>query len=162
MCRIKVTQWVNQYCHANRKDEDYDHVRDFLLLWSLYEFKLFNCEFTIAEMERKVDDLINQNRLNHTSFLSVFQYFQQRYTTSGTINNRFSKLLINNQNHKQVVESTLCDSNPSLRDQIFASAIIVYRFRNNLFHGIKDITQINYQKSNFDNANEFIIRMLEA
>ena len=37
-----------------------------------------------------------------------------------------------------------------------------YRYRNNLFHGIKDVTTINYQKDNFIYANKMLKLFIET
>ncbi|EXZ17289.1 hypothetical protein M067_4342 [Bacteroides fragilis str. J-143-4] len=39
---------------------------------------------------------------------------------------------------------------------------IIYRYRNNLFHGIKDVTTINYQKDNFIYANKMLKLFIET
>lgn len=163
MGQRKITQWINQNFNATLTDSDYNHVKDFLLLWNLYESRLFQEKFTIDKAERLIENRINRNRLNHSSFSSILTYFQGRYTKSGIIIYPiFENLNFRPNDREQFVQSTLLNNNPSLKDKILTSAIIIYRFRNNLFHGVKDITQINYQKSNFLHANEFIMRMLES
>jgi hypothetical protein len=47
------------------------------------------------------------------------------------------------------------------RGVILAISIIIYRYRNNLFHGIKDIPKIDAQIENFKNANSFLISFLD-
>lgn len=40
--------------------------------------------------------------------------------------------------------------------------IIIYRFRNKLFHGMKDIGRIDFQKDNIIHSNKFLISQLYA
>jgi len=52
-------------------------------------------------------------------------------------------------------------ANHDPRDRILALLMIVWRLRNNLFHGAKWAYQLRDQRENFTQANSVLIRMLE-
>ena len=45
---------------------------------------------------------------------------------------------------------------------MLALMIIVYRLRNNLFHGIKSVHMLNDQVQNLDNASHCLAAILES
>jgi hypothetical protein len=61
---------------------------------------------------------------------------------------------------RDFVKQVLLANNNTVQDMALAMSIIVYRFRNNLFHGIKEIQVINEQRTNFEQANSFLKSLL--
>lgn len=61
-----------------------------------------------------------------------------------------------------LVEDVLLGKQTAEDAQIEAIIIIIGRYRNNLFHGLKEISSIDLQKENFDIANEFLMTVLEC
>lgn len=159
----QITQWINKKFSASLTDKDYNCVTEFLLLWNLFEDRLFENDFK----EDKAKPYITNNikKLDHDICNKVFEYFKARYThvESGLIiYPLFEKLNIRSRDKKEFVERTLVADSPSMEDKIFASIIIIFRYRNNLFHGLKDVTQINYQQSNFITANKMLKTFIES
>lgn len=74
----------------------------------------------------------------------------------------FENLNFRANDRKEFVDDVLVAESPSLRDKILASIIIIFRYRNNLFHGLKDVTQINYQQRNFVTANKMLKMFIET
>ena len=59
------------------------------------------------------------------------------------------------------VERVLQRNETDLKKIVFALVLIIYRYRNNFFHGEKDLRFLEGQKDNFDVANKMIMRLLD-
>lgn len=151
-----MINWINIKFGTNYTVEGLDELKNFTLLWNIYENIVFDCEFTLDKLESN----INSRELNFKLFQKPFQYFRARYTKGGQINSLFDKLTFRQNDRKEFVKNVLtqCSSN---NNKIFALGIIVYRLRNNLFHGIKDYRNLDGQIENFIHANKYIKVFLE-
>ncbi|MCM0228816.1 hypothetical protein J8L04_17010 [Bacteroides fragilis] len=159
----KITRWINEKFSVSLTDKDYNGLTEFLLLWNLFEDRLFENNFRIEKAERYIDDYIGEFNSNECN--KVFKYFKNRYTNVdlGIITYpTFEKLNFRANDRKEFVDDVLVTESPSLRDKILASIIIIFRYRNNLFHGLKDVTQINYQQSNLVTANKMLKMFIET
>ena len=87
-------------------------------------------------------------------------YFKNRYISEGVTNERFNHLNFRNNDRRELVVDVLLGNNIDNSDTILVLAIIVYRYRNNLFHGLKQMEFIDQQKENFDNANTIFTAIL--
>ncbi len=159
----KTTQWINEKFSVSLTDKDYNGLTEFLLLWNLFEDRLFENNFTIEKAEHYVNDYID--RFNPDVCNRAFEYFKKRYTDIelGIVTYPlFEKLNFRRNDKKEFVDGVLVADSPSLKDKVLASIIIIFRYRNNLFHGLKDVTQINYQQSNFVIANKMLRMFIET
>jgi len=118
-------------------DENATH---FLLAWSLFESKCFSSDLKASKLSAFASDCVESNRNILESLIKPAQHFHARYQDKKKLANlmpndktpawmikEFKKLIgvaFNNLTEEQVV--TLV-------------AFVVYRFRNNMFHGAKGI-----------------------
>lgn len=103
----------------------------------------------------------NQGRLNITDFRSYKAYFVQRYIENGLTNDKFDELHFRKNDKKDFVRNVLegcVNDNGSI---VTALLIIVLRFRNNLFHGLKWEYGLRNQLSNFNEANSLLTKIIE-
>lgn len=159
----KITSWINEKYSVSLRDKDYSVLTEFLLLWNLFEAKLFANNFSIDQAEQFIGT--NIDRFNLVSCNRIFNYFKNRYTNTdlNTITYpTFEKLNFRTRDREVFVQNVLMSNTSFPKDEMLASIIIIYRYRNNLFHGLKDVTQINYQTDNFVNANAFLKMYIEA
>jgi hypothetical protein len=63
--------------------------------------------------------------------------------------------------HPALVQAVIEGANDDPRDRMLALLMIVWRLRNNLFHGAKWAYQLRDQRENFTQANSVLMRMLE-
>lgn len=87
-------------------------------------------------------------------------YFVNRYLEKGKTNDRYKKLNLRNGDKPKLVESVLNGSETTPEKVLLAILIIVYRYRNNLFHGIKEITDLPNQIENFRHANDLLMMFM--
>ena len=152
----EISLWINDYLHVSVDTEEYVEVRNFLILWNLFEAKWFDCDF--GKNKSNIDKIHLASDLVSTTI----QYLQHRYITNGSSNERFMRLRLRNNHDTTSIQRVLLGLTNNSCDIIKAIIMIIYRYRNNLFHGEKAIASLPMQKDNFINANKFLIACLEA
>src|SRR5690606_30171271 len=92
-------------------------------------------------------------------------FFRNRYFTNGEINTHFQSLNFRDRNpdlrYKERLIEILEKEQPSDNDKLFACFIIIYRYRNNLFHGSKNIARLEGQIEIFEKSNQFLQEFLD-
>jgi hypothetical protein len=92
-------------------------------------------------------------------------YFKERYfKDDGTPKEIFEGLKFrigqSDQAAKQKVTETLTDKIDDPAENLKSLLFILYRFRNNLFHGEKEVIRLNGQINNFTVANDLLAKVL--
>lgn len=144
-----MREWINDRFDTNFTEVDLLSVKDFSLIWNVFENVVCQNNFSIARTEEGIKNKI----IDSTEFNSYLKYFKNRYVSNVTFTDRFQYLHFRNNDRRNLVEDVLLGNNTDNNDIILALIIIVYRYRNNLFHGIKRIQEIDQQRENFENAN---------
>ena len=165
-----VFKWLKEYTSNENIEIDFrdkiTNVLDFGLIWSLFEKKVCDEDANATKIENFTNDLCRRNIKN---FDSNLQFFRKRYLDNGTTNYRFNELYIEKCRRnpsagneiKQRVESILKDQESEPTSVLWALLIISYRIRNNLFHGVKNISDLCEQESLFCNVNRVLAKALE-
>jgi len=153
-----VLNWINEKIITDKENkltpEDVENIRDFSLLWNLFESLCCNKKAYISEINKVIDkkiDLFNEN-----DYIDIFNYFMERYQNNAT----FEKLNLSNGSKKlvqKVLKREYTDKNNKLKFIMY----IIHRYRNNLFHGEKDMRYIKFQKENFEITNKFLMCFIE-
>ena len=128
---------------------------EFLILWNLFEKRLFNKRFSIAAAIR------NDVKVSSVSLDDAFDYFKKRYIENGRTNSKFDALSFRRNDKKSNVVNILCGVPDVILNRSTAVQIIIYRLRNNLFHGLKEVETLSSNKSTFLIVNEFLLSCLE-
>lgn len=153
-----MIDWINNKYGTNLTDNDLAEIKNFTLLWNIFDNTIFNTAFSIGLLDQEIT---NRN-LQFAPFTNVLIYFQNRYTENGQTNFRFNHLNFRQNDREALVRAVLTNANNNDHDKILAIGIIVYRFRNNLFHGHKNFMEIGQQTENFLNANLFLRIFLDG
>jgi hypothetical protein len=129
---------------------------EFLVLWSLYEAKFFDTRYSNTSLKEKIDSgIICLNDLE-----MPLSYLKIRYlSNSRTTNETFEKLQLRGNDYPGEVRQAL-EGGGTPHEVTFAILVIVYRLRNNLFHGIKQTAMFNMQKENFQMASAILTDIL--
>jgi hypothetical protein len=142
-------------------DPDRRAIYGFTFLWSLFETRLqggFARSNTIRDM---VDGWRDANALDIAAHADDIAYFRQRYFADGELTEHFAHLNLRPGDHRAVVQSVLDGKSNVPRDQMLALLMIVWRLRNNLFHGAKWAYALQDQLNNFTHANAVLMRLLD-
>lgn len=153
---MTLTEWINQRFGVAFVDNDIVSVKDFSLYWNVFEDTVCANNFNIQTAEQS----FLLKKFTRADFQNTIDYFRNRYVTNGNLNNKFPHLHFRANDRQIFVEQVLLSQLDDTNDIILASTIIIFRFRNNLFHGVKDIRIINFQHDNFATANHFLQTLL--
>lgn len=142
-------------------EPDRTAIFNFTFLWSLFEAQVMG-NFARSDLIRaKVDEWRDAGTLETDQYARELAYFRQRYFSNGGFTHHFPHLHLRPADQPAVVQSVLDGSSDDPRDQLLTVLIIVWRFRNNLFHGDKWSYQLQGQLLNFTHANSVLMRLLE-
>ncbi len=157
----KIIRWCLEYQRSGEENEepinaiDTTRALSFLLVWSIWEQKLFEGYCTMKELKKIAKDY-NIN-YSHYDIESQVESFHKRYQDDekwiNLVNNKEAEFY-----HKIVRKdfSSLTNS-----EKLSLALFVVFRYRNNIFHGNK----ASFNWSRFDKpiqmCYEIMINMLD-
>lgn len=148
--------WLQDYIGDSFSKKRLENVRNFVFFWSLFEGVVCNNNANVDEICRKVDTVIKQGNVSIVDFEEFLQYFQSRYVTSGNVNHQFESLSFRGNDKKELVKEVLEGKAKDISNIIKALLIVVFRLRNNLFHGKKKMETLETQIDNFRITNKLL------
>jgi len=130
-------------------------VADFTMMWNLFEGDACANTASVREFERLAASSNAENLPADViqSLEDCIAFWMFRYRTPDGFSERFVGLNFRTNDRRDHVERVLLGERTSLQDKILALAVIVYRLRNNLFHGLKTLDMLNDQVSNLNTAS---------
>lgn len=150
--------WINSNYSCSLDVAELKNVRDFALMWNLFEQVVCDKDYN----PNRIKGVIQNKGLKSADFAVFFDYFKNRYVEDGKVNNRFQYLKGSTRNiNLSEIEATLTKEEASNDEIIFACITIIFRWRNNLFHGEKPIWYLPTQEENFEVANKLIATFME-
>lgn len=137
---MQVKEWLRESleCESFEMDRLYNSQTglNFLLVWNIFEVELFN-KFCTKEGLRNV-----AVKLSHNSSIGDLQkyieYFHNRYQNDKAKYRSLKHGEYNAATPDYVVANTL--DNSSLEEKIHFLLFVLLRYRNNMFHGNKGLT----------------------
>ena len=137
------SQWLAQI--LNKSDAEVqmllrnETALQFLISWSIFESKCFSGYMRINSIEDFAERIISE-RFLEGNIEAPFFHFHQRYQDDRKLLN----LLHGEKTSKAVTQSfKRCLSIPKLEvspaEKVFFVVCVVYRYRNNMFHGSKGV-----------------------
>jgi len=159
----RIIDWLRANVHGfnHLSNEEVSAISDFSLLWALFESRLLNTEGSVRSICDIVDGWKKDGTLDATSFDPELGYFRQRYFANGAFADNFGHLYLRKNDQEQLVRAVIDGSCDDPRDRVAAILIIIFRYRNNLFHGVKWQYKIAGQLGNFTTANAVLIKVLD-
>lgn len=152
-----AASWIEQNTYGGTylTPEATDALANFTVMWNLFEGILCGNHAGV----RKFDSLASRLReaqvdpdiINSIDDCLAFWTF--RYRTREGLADRFYGLHFRENDSREIVEEVLLGQRESLSDKVLALLLIVYRLRNNLFHGIKTLEILNDQVDNLNTAS---------
>ena len=133
----------------------------FSLLWSYFEAEALHANGSSNAIRLWVQDLHDRGKLDPDAFSSAINYLKDRYFKNGQFTDHFNNLNLRNNDGRDMIKAVLSGNNPDLVDSVASLFIIIYRFRNNYFHGSKWVYNLRGQGPNFTMANDSIMTAMD-
>lgn len=157
----EVQTWLSTNIENTRLNDDhtYPAISDFCVMWAIFE-----CT-QLADARVAVDELAYiacRLERNNVDFQEQIEFWKNRYIDNDITNARFEKLGFTYEPHKELVSGVLLGNQTDSVKINHAILLIVYRLRNNLFHGNKDITRIHHQVENLNMASKALTNAVSA
>ena len=143
-------------------NEERTAIADFSLLWPLFEARILRTQGSASEICRAVAAWQEAGTLDPGAFATALAYFQDRYFAGGDVTGYWHGLHFKNNDRAPMVRAVLDGSDTDPVHVMAAILIIILRYRNNLFHGIKWHAQLQDQLGNFTTANRVLMQVLES
>ena len=135
-------------------------VSNFTLIWNFFEDTLCHKNANLSNFD-DIAKAIALRDLPDGVKVGV-RFWADRYRTGQKFNFLFEGLNFRQGDRRDLVEAVLSGAKSDAYSQLLAVMIIVYRLRNNLFHGTKTIPLLNQQVSNLDMACKALAAIMEA
>lgn len=151
---FSASEWIVEKITGaqNPLPETLKAVENFTLMWNLFEDLLCpNNNATIPALEILSSQIPNIEK-NKQTIAPVFTYYKDRYCSGNGFTTLFEGLNFRANDRRDHVERALRSEGHDFQSTIFAILIILYRIRNNLFHGLKSIDILNDQATNLNFA----------
>lgn len=147
---------------SNLSENERTAIMHFSLLWSFFEAEALHTKASAESILALVHKWASNGRLNIVPFTTSLTYFRDRYFNQGTFTEHFHGLNLRRNDSPDLVEAVLKGENKNDADSVSVLLIIVFRLRNNQFHGVKWAYGIRNQLDNFTNANTVLMVALET
>jgi hypothetical protein len=156
-------QWLEGRAPGLRDLPDADRraIFDFAFLWSLFEAQVMGNFARADRIRQKVDAWSQAGMLEAELYDAELGYFRNRYFADSALTHHFPFLALRPSDHPDLVQAVIEGANDDPRDRMLALLMIVWRLRNNLFHGAKCAYGLHDQRENFTHANSVLMRLLE-
>lgn len=156
-------EWLMQKVQgfAALPPQDRDAIVSFSFLWSLFEAQLMGNNANAKKIADAVEQWDAADMLGADLYDGDLAYFRDRYFQNGDFTYRFAHLNLRKSDMPDLVTSVISGANDDARDRVLTVLLVVWRFRNNLFHGEKWAYWLEGQLDNFNHANAVLMRALE-
>lgn len=160
---MTTTKWLEQHAPGFQalSPEAREAIMHFSFLWSLFESEALNRRGGANVLAAVARRWVDAGLLNADSFGPQLAYFRSRYYSDGEFTHHFPYLNLPESNHQDMVRRVLMNQAAECSEIAAALLLIVYRFRNNLFHGEKWLYQIQGRLENFNHANAILMQAIE-
>lgn len=158
-----VQQWLAQQAPGfdQLPEPERKAIYDFCMLWGLFENRCCGRNANIPKLKAVCDQIDFTDPESVAALQEPLAYFTDRYVDENGFTYRFDHLRLGNGEWKTHVEAVLTGQLEAHADVLLGLLIIVYRFRNNLFHGEKWAYQLREQQPNFETANALLMWLMD-
>jgi len=134
----------------------------FALMWNMFEGQLCDSSASVPTLEEVAARLAQRGFATHPAAESFKKFIQDRYFTNGTLTDKFHSLRLRSDQERTAVLSAVSGKAENPSDIIFAQLLVVYRYRNNTFHGLKEIAEVFGSQVLFDEAARYLGAVLDV
>lgn len=152
----ETLDWLSERAPAfgELSDREKMAIMDFALLWSFFESRCLINNANVQQIRGYVDQL-PEAAVYAYEVQQISDYFRARYMENGEYSYRYHHLHLERSRNPQEVASML-RGGAGCREALVGCLVILYRYRNNLFHGEKWEHEIQGQQENFERATSLL------
>lgn len=160
---MDTIDWLRKHAPGFQclSDDERQAIYNFSLLWSLFEAKALNEHGSANAIIESAKRWARSGQLSADTFTEELAYFRERYVADGAFTCHFDHLHLPQNDARRLVQKVLNREDAEPGEAAAAVLIIAYRFRNNLFHGVKWSYKLQGQLDNFTHANTILMRAIE-
>lgn len=150
--------WIKRKCFLKSLQE-IEEIRNFSLLWNYFETEICEKNGKYEKVAQYVEQFAEMqfNKDQEEIIEVAFKYFKGRYEFDNQGGNELFETLGLPENLLQLLREELKESNASVHKKLIPLLKIAFRFRNNFFHGIKEIGEIKKYNQPFQKLNEILV-----
>ena len=144
------------------EDETRELLSYFSILWNLFEGRVFFQSFKFKIVDDMIDEsvvIIIGNKIEH--LYNRLTLFTQKYNGDFSTESFKDFYCVRDSDISSIQLNELF-SNLNTFNKLKILLLAVSRVRNNMFHGLKEISKLNEQKELFLICNELLIALLDA
>jgi len=157
---MRIIEWL---CH---RDDGFGHLSnaeresivDFAMLWMYFEARLVNAEASVKSLKRLATHLADAVDINTEVVSTCYEYFRNRYWDDGKPSAYVPGLEMTKALAEDVIP--MLANPPPVREKLITCLLIVFRYRNNLFHGNKWAYRLEGQQQNFEHATQLLLAVI--
>jgi hypothetical protein len=161
--KSEALKWLSQKVpgFAQLSKKEITAINNFCFLWSLFETRCLNGNGNISTIASAANRISKKIEVRSQEFDNALNYFKRRYVFDGSMTSKFEGLRFRGNDKRSDVEQVLLGNDTAKKSELQAILIIIYRLRNNLFHGMKWADAFADQLSNFQTANKVLMLAME-
>lgn len=161
---MDATAFLIQYVpgYVDLEQPERDAISHFTLLWSAMEGRVLQTNANPTSLVEAAKVMARAGQVHLDAYQHSLAHFRERYFQDGAFTYHFEHLLFRPRDRRALVEAVLSGNDNDPASVVAALLIIVYRLRNNLFHGAKWAYGIKGQQANFMFGGEVLMRVLEV
>lgn len=155
-------KWLDSHApgFTQIKEDERQAILDFALLWSFFEARAMQTSGSSRRIRALANKWGASGLINVNDFAAPLAYFRQRYFNNGQPTVFYHGLQLRKNDFPSLVADVLRGDVTTPSDTLSALLIVVFRLRNNLFHGTKWAYGIQDQLTNFKYANAILMGAL--
>lgn len=134
-----------------------ENIRDFPILWALFELKATNAQATVPTIIQAVERLDHYHERAETEAAVI--HFAQRYHVDHLADHRLDQLKLTD-NAKARVKPVISGEQVDPKERLIAVLLIIHRLRNNFLHGEKARYGYHDQLDNFQVSNKVLMEVI--
>ena len=161
--KLDGIHWLEQQepGFGNLQDAEKSEILDFCMLWSYFEGHFLNEAATDNSIRRFVTKFERDDGFDNLKLDEFVEYFRNRYVLDGNFTDSYQGLHLERSPNFPEVNQMLLELNSTAIQMLTGCLLIIYRFRNNLFHGGKWQYNFHRQLNNFTCANRLLMKLIE-
>jgi len=156
--------WIKRhYIYDSLESNKIGSILYFGIIWASFEDEVCRNVANISQSHNLSISFVNSAiPAQKAKLTKIWKYFTARYIESNTTNQIFHDFKFNANDNKPFVQYALLKQNRATYEEKAEAIIrIVFRLRNNLLHGQKNIDLLYGQNDNFKQANILLTMLID-